>query len=53
MEEMHKTHKDSAGSWLTALSELTARISGRPKAASSRGLVVTPWNGRSPAGWSA
>ena len=36
----------------TAIAAMAARIKVRP-VAGSRDLVVTPWSGRSPAGWSA
>ena len=52
MEEMQKTHKEPAWGWLGALAGVAARIKRRPKPV-SRGLVVTPWSGRSPSGWSA
>lgn len=52
MENMHGAHKEESSGWFTAIAAMTARIKVRP-VAGSRGLVVTPWSGRSPAGWSA
>lgn len=52
MEDIHSTHKEVAMGWLSAAVDAAARIR-RRSAARSRGLVVTPWSGRSPAGWSA
>lgn len=52
MENMHGAHKEDSSGWFTAIVDVAARIKIRPVAA-SRGLVVTPWSGRSPAGWSA
>ena len=52
MEEMQRTHKEPAWGWLNTLIAAAPRIRHRPKAASPK-LVVTPWSGRSPSGWSA
>lgn len=52
MENMHGAHKEDSSGWLTAIAAMTARIKIQP-VARSPGLVVTPWSGRSPAGWSA
>jgi hypothetical protein len=52
MESAHSTHKQNPVGWFSALFGVLARIR-RRSIARSRGLVVTPWSGRSPAGWSA
>lgn len=52
MENVHSTHKEVALGWFSAAVDAAARIR-RGSTARSRGLVVTPWSGRSPAGWSA
>ncbi len=52
MENIHGAHKEDSSGWLTAVISLAARIKRRSDAR-ARGLVVTPWSGRSPAGWSA
>lgn len=52
MENMHGAHKEDSSGWLNAIAAMAARIKIQP-VARSRGLVVTPWSGRSPAGWSA
>ncbi len=52
MENAHSTHKELALSWLSAMFGAAARIK-RQSDVRSRGMVVTPWSGRSPAGWSA
>lgn len=52
MENMHGAHKEVSSGWLSAVAAVAARIKIRP-VAGPRGLVVTPWSGRSPAGWSA
>lgn len=52
MEDVHNTHKEHAPGWLSAVIGVAARIK-RQSGANSRGLVVTPWSGRSPGGWSA
>ena len=52
MENIHGTHKEDSSGWFSAVIGLTARLK-RQTAARSRGLVVTPWSGRSPGGWSA
>mgnify|MGYP000907664550 CR=1 FL=1 len=52
MEVVHATHKEHTFGWLSAAIGMAARIQ-RRTGAETRGLVVTPWSGRSPAGWSA
>ena len=52
MENVHGAHKEHSSGWLSAVTSMAARIKRRSDV-SSRGLVVTPWSGRSPAGWSA
>ncbi|MDO9076841.1 MAG: hypothetical protein Q7U72_05245 [Brevundimonas sp.] len=52
MENAHAAHKEDYSGLLSAIAGAVARIK-RPSEARSRGLVVTPWSGRSPAGWSA
>ena len=52
MEYAHSTHKEHALGWFSAVIGVATRIKRRSNAR-SRGLVVTPWSGRSPAGWSA
>ena len=52
MENVHATHKEDYSGLLTAIVSAVARIQRRSEPR-SRGLVVTPWSGRSPAGWSA
>lgn len=52
MENVHGAHKEDSSGWLTALVSMTDRI-WRESRTRSRGLVVTPWSARSPAGWSA
>jgi hypothetical protein len=52
MENMHGAHKEDSSGWFSALAGLVARIKRQP-VARSHGLVVTPWSGRSPVGWSA
>lgn len=52
MENIHGTHKEDSSGWFIAVIGMAARLK-RQSDARSRGLVVTPWSGRSPAGWSA
>ena len=52
MEDVHSTHEQHALGWFSAVIGVAARIRRRSQAR-SRGLVVTPWSGRSPGGWSA
>jgi hypothetical protein len=52
MENMHGAHREDSSGWLSAIAGVADRIKRRP-VVRSRGLVVTPWSGRSPAGWSA
>jgi hypothetical protein len=52
MEGVHSIHKQNPVGWFSALVGALARIR-RRSIARSRGFVVTPWSGRSPAGWSA
>jgi hypothetical protein len=52
MENIHAAHKENSSGWFSAVAGMAARIKRQP-AVRSRGLVVTPWSGRSPAGWSA
>ena len=52
MENVHGAHKEDSSGWFTAVIVTVARLSRRSDARSG-GLVVTPWSGRSPAGWSA
>ncbi|MDQ3126635.1 MAG: hypothetical protein M3Q74_13655 [Pseudomonadota bacterium] len=52
MENVHAAHKEDSSGWFTAVIGMAARLK-RRSAARSRGLVVTPWSGRSPLGWSA
>lgn len=52
MEEIHRNHKDTAWDWLGALLGVAPRIKRRARPTSPK-LVVTPWSGRSPKGWSA
>lgn len=52
MENVHAAHMEDTSGWFMALVSAAARIK-RPTDTRSRGLVVTPWSGRSPAGWSA
>jgi hypothetical protein len=52
MENMHGAHREDLSGWLSAIAGVAAHIKRRP-VVRSRGLVVTPWSGRSPAGWSA
>jgi hypothetical protein len=52
MEDVHNTHKETTSGWFSAMVSLATRFKRRP-AAAPRGLVVTPWSGRSPGGWSA
>ncbi len=51
MEEVHGAHKERTTGWFDTFIEAVVRI--RKDAGRSRGLVVTPWSGRSPGGWSA
>jgi len=52
MENAHAAHKEDYSGWFTAIVGAAVRLK-RSSGARSRGLVVTPWSGRSPAGWSA
>jgi len=52
MEDAHHTHKEHISGWLRAAIDRATRFR-RGAGAESRGLVVTPWSGRSPRGWSA
>jgi hypothetical protein len=52
MENVHGAHKEDSSGWFVAVVGLAARLK-RQSNVRSRGLVVTPWSGRSPAGWSA
>ena len=52
MEDVHITHKENTSGWLSGVVDLANRIK-RRFGAGSRRLVVTPWSGRSPEGWSA
>lgn len=52
MEDVHGTHKEHASGWRSAVINLATRMKGRA-GADSHELVVTPWSGRSPRGWSA
>ncbi|WP_284221866.1 hypothetical protein [Brevundimonas denitrificans] len=52
MENVHSTHREDSSGWFSAMVGVAARMKRRSDAR-SRGLVVTPWSGRSPAGWSA
>jgi hypothetical protein len=52
MESVHAIHKQNPVGWFSALFNVVTRMR-RRSAARSRGFVVTPWSGRSPAGWSA
>ncbi len=52
MENVHGAHKENSSGWFNAAIGVFARLK-RRSGARSRGLVVTPWSGRSPAGWSA
>jgi hypothetical protein len=52
MENVHCAHKQDTSGWLSAVIGMAARLKRRSDAR-SRGLVVTPWSARSPAGWSA
>jgi len=52
MENMHGAHKEDSSGWFSVIAGFTSRIKRRP-AAGACTLVVTPWSGRSPAGWSA
>ncbi|WP_439475968.1 hypothetical protein [Brevundimonas sp.] len=52
MENIHGAHKEQSSGWFSAFVGVVTRIKRRSEAR-SRGLVVTPWSGRSPAGWSA
>lgn len=52
MENAHSAHKEDSSGWFTAVIGAAARLK-RRSGGRSRGLVVTPWSGRSPAGWSA
>ena len=52
MENVHCAHKQDTSRWLSAVIGMAARLKRRSDAR-SRGLVVTPWSARSPAGWSA
>lgn len=52
MENAHATHKEDYSGLMRAMGVALARIRRRSEVC-SRGLVVTPWSGRSPTGWSA
>lgn len=52
MENAHTAHKEDTSGWFTAVVGMAARLK-RQYDVRSRGLVVTPWSGRSPSGWSA
>jgi hypothetical protein len=51
MEEMHRTHKDTAWGWVAALEDWRRSRTRRRLRRNPR--VVTPWSARSPANWSA
>lgn len=53
MENVHAAHKEDYSGLLSAIVEAVASMKRRSKAPRPRGLVVTPWSGRSPVGWSA
>lgn len=52
MENAHATHKEDYSGLLSVVVDAVAHFKRRSEAR-PRGLVVTPWSGRSPAGWSA
>ncbi len=52
MENVHGTHKEHSSGWFSAMIGAANRLK-RQSDAQSRGMVVTPWSGRSPGGWSA
>jgi hypothetical protein len=52
MENVHAAHKEDSSGWFIAIVGAAARFR-RRSGVCTRGLVVTPWSGRAPAGWSA
>lgn len=52
MENVRGTHTEQSSGWFSTFVGVVTRMKRRSDA-SGRGLVVTPWSGRSPTGWSA